>query len=430
MNSIGARNEGKMMGYFAKYLVGLFCLAILAGPLAAKVDLDRGFLFGKVTMKNGDTYTGMLRWGKEEAFWGDMFNTTKIENETSDYMSRSDLRKVRKNQNFGQRVSGFFNRLFGKRRYRNDLVKHQFICRFGDIRKLTMRRGKRVTLELKNKDIVEVKGGSNDIGTKIHVLDKKAGKISVRWDRIRSIEFLSTPEDFGVSFGSPLFGTVKTHSGSFKGFIQWDHEECLSTDLLNGETSNETDIDIEFGDISEIRKYGRGSKVTLHSGKSHYVYGTNDVNDDNRGIVINDINLGKVLVEWDEFISVRFERSPEVLIPNYEDYPENRVLTGTIRTRGNEILSGRLIFDLDETTDIEMLEGIGDGISYYIPFRNISKIVPRGDYSRVFLKNGEKLELEDGRDVSNDNDGVLIWHDGKKKPVYVPWRKVRELQFN
>ncbi len=413
-----------------RFITLLICVFLFSGMIYAKANLNQGYLYGKVIMKDNTEYKGPIRWGKEEAFWGDMFNSIKEGNDMGDYLSKKDLKKIRRNQNFGNRFKNFFSRIFHNRRKKRDtLVNHQFICRFGDIKKMKLRGNSRVTLSFKNNDTIQIKGGSNDINAKIHIIDKKEGKKKLNWSRIESIEFLPTPDELEENFGLPLFGTVITKSGKFKGFIQWDHEECLSSDILNGETREESNLKIKFGEIASIKKYRRGSKVTLFSGEKHYIYGTNDVNDDNRGIIINDLILGKVMLEWDEFISVQFEKNPEISIPAYNNYVENKKLYGTVVTKGMGDFKGRIVFDLDESSDLEILEGFSDEIKYNIPFRSVKKIVPRGDYSKVVLKNGKTIELEDERDVTRENDGILIWDDTKEKPVYILWRKVKEINF-
>ncbi len=40
-------------------------------------ETHQGFLYGRITTTDGDTYEGRLRWGgDEEAFWGDYFNVS------------------------------------------------------------------------------------------------------------------------------------------------------------------------------------------------------------------------------------------------------------------------------------------------------------------------------------------------------------------
>ena len=220
---------------------------------------------------------------------------------------------------------------------------------------------------------------------------------------------------------------MDTRSGQFKGFIQWDHQECISTDKLDGDWEN-GDISIEFGKIKSIEKYRRGSLVTLHSGKEYYLYGSNDVNDDNRGIVINDLNFGKILLYWDEFDKVEFE-SPPAAPAGYDDFVEPIQPVGKVETKDGKIYAGRIVYDLDEAVDFEIIGGEYDDIEYNIPVRNIETIVPAGSYSsKITLKNGKTIELEDSRDVNRENDGLLVWED--EEPVYIPWREIRKIQFN
>ena len=64
-------------------------------------------------------------------------------------------------------------------------------------------------------------------------------------------------------------------------------------------------------------------------------------------------------------------------------------------------------FDLDETETWELLNGSLDDVEFLIPFERIRSIEPsRGDRSRVVLDNDISLELSDGQDVSESNDGI------------------------
>ena len=88
-------------------------------------------------------------------------------------------------------------------------------------------------------------------------------------------------EELDEKFGEPLYGKVETRGGTFEGFIQWDHDECLSTDELDGE-SEDGDVEIPFGRIRSIEKYRRGSLVVLETGRELYLTGSNDVDNDNQ----------------------------------------------------------------------------------------------------------------------------------------------------
>ena len=59
-----------------KKIICVLALLMAAGIVYADGNnKDQGFIYGEITVKNGDTYQGPIRWGKEEAFWHDMFNS-------------------------------------------------------------------------------------------------------------------------------------------------------------------------------------------------------------------------------------------------------------------------------------------------------------------------------------------------------------------
>ena len=89
---------------------------------------------------------------------------------------------------------------------------------------------------------------------------------------------------------------VETEIGDFEGYVMWDKEECLSTDLLDGE-SEDGDLSIEMGRIASIEPRGRSSSIViLDDGRKLRLRGSNDVDDDNRGIMIEDERYGKITV--------------------------------------------------------------------------------------------------------------------------------------
>jgi hypothetical protein len=76
-----------------------------------------------------------------------------------------------------------------------------------------------------------------------------------------------------------------------------------------------------------------------------------------------------------------------------------------------------------------MLNGSRDGIEYYIPFAMVRSVEPqRGDASKVVLRNGEELVLEDGQDVAERNAGVLVIRDDGRES-YFQWREIRRIRF-
>lgn len=214
----------------------------------------------------------------------------------------------------------------------------------------------------------------------------------------------------------------------FEGYIIWDAEECLSSDILDG-TSNRGEMEIEFGNIHSIKRLSsRGCMVTLKDGREFELRSTNDVNSDNRGIYIQDKRYGKIEVNWNEFKEVIYEDEGDSGKP-YDNYKPTGELYGIVSTFEGKKYEGKIVFDLDETKGFEILNGKIDDMEFYIPFSQIESITPRGRHSAlVKLRNGEELHLDDTQDVSDSNDGILVFPGGKSSE-YIPWEDVGKITF-
>jgi len=284
---------------------------------------------------------------------------------------------------------------------------------------------------LKNGVELDLEGGSNDLGATINIYDFELGKIGLKWSRVERVDFSNTPTQLVENFGDPLYGVVKTtRKGSFEGLIWWDQDENIGTDKLDGDIKSE-DISIEFSKINSIEKDGRGSQVSLYSGRQMYLEGSNDVNDENRGITVSVAGIGAVKIPWSEFVRLDFEKNPDLSAFYYNNFNKPIGITGTVKIIDNQNVTGSIIFDLDEAWELEMLEGDDDNIEYKIPFRNIKKIIPKNyNYSIIELKNGESLLLGDRRDVSESNDGVLVFKPGDEDPTYIRWKRIDEIILN
>lgn len=386
---------------------------------------DEGFIYGKVTTEDGDEFIGAIRWGKEEVYWTDMFNASKVENPNVDYLSRDERDQLRRSRgHWDSRVSTWVSSNW------NDWGRsfiHQFSVQFGEIQSMRMYRGDEAEIILRDGTRVEVDGsGYNDVGTKIKVLDAEIGEIDLSWGRIESVEFMPTPKNLDEKFGDALYGTVDSEIGEFTGYVQWDHDERVSTDKLDGDTYD-GDVSIAFGKIKSIKNDGSRSDIVLNSGREMTLRGSNDVNYENRGIIVTVEGVGRVDIPWKEFNKVTFKEAKNSG-KSYNDFKDPSPLEAKVVTR-NGTLDGRIVYDLDEEWDIEVLHGKDDRSEYVIPFRNIKSITPRGyQRSEVVLKNGTKLILEESQDVSEDNTGLLVYEG--KNPMYVPWEDVEEIIFN
>ena len=394
-------------------------IAVLAFGLALSqpaIASDVGYIYGRVETVDGPTYEGELRWGTEEAFWGDIFNATKIENENLGEVNGRQLERIRSHRWIGGDFFGLVN---------PDLT-HVLAVRFGDLKRIRTRGGDHLIAEFRNGEEMSLGGGSNDVGAEITVIDTKRGRQDIHWDRIRSIEFKDTPAHLENKLGEPIYGAVKAGRYTFTGRIQWDNDETLSSDTLDGYTANGKES-IAFADITEIRKQGTGSLVTLRSGRRVFMNRTNDVNHENRGIVVIVPNVGSVKVGWNDFDQVTLGHAPDSG-PSYADYAKAADLSGRVVTR-NGHHDGRIVFDLDESWDFELLQGMNRNTEYLIPFRDIARIKRESfRQSLVQLRNGTTIELEDSQDVSRKNDGLLVYA-GSSKPQYIEWRNVTEIEF-
>jgi hypothetical protein len=383
---------------------------------------DRGFIYGRVLTESGTEYTGFLRWDDEEACWDDLFHSSKEDLPYMDEVDRSLRRRHREESRF--KVFKWTIRI--KDADWSD--SRMFIARFGDIVEIEPHGHDEATLQMKSGETYEVGGASNDVGGKIHVKDASLGDLDLRWDRIESIKFQPVPgsADPGVQ---RLYGKVETDEGTFEGFIQWDKEECLDTDLLDGETED-GDISIPMGRIHSIERRGRKSSlVELKDGRKLRLSGSNDVNSDNRGIMVEDPQYGRLTVGWDAFDRLTFLEG-HGSGRGYDDFKGDGWLRGTVTDEDGEEHRGRIVIDLDEAEGWEMLNGSLRDIDFDIPLEMVAELHPLGfDECRVVLVTGKELTLADGQDVSDRNDGVLVYTDGDEEPLYLPWDEVKTIRF-
>jgi len=401
----------------------LVLIAMTATFCTDAVAANDGFIYGKITTRSGETYTGTMRWGKQECFWDDLFNATKKDNPWKKYASEDIYRDAYESKDNKYKLKVLGITVYNSIGFSGN---HMFISRFGDIQCIKNKRRRYSTIVMKNGTEYDV-SGYGDVGEKIQMLDENLGKIKISWDEIKEIEFMPTSKNAKVP-GYRLQGKLKTDEMEFEGYIMWDAEECLSSDILDGET-DDGDMEIEFGNIRSIKRMSsRGCRVTLKDGRKFELRGTNDVNDENRGIYVWDDRYGKIEVQWDEFDEVIYEEKDDSGKP-YDAYKPAQKLHGSVETIDNDVYQGEIVFDFDESEDFEILNGMLDEMEFNIPFSMIASITPRGRHSStVELVNGLKLRLEDAQDVSAKNDGILVFQD-KKKPKYVAWEDVEKITF-
>jgi len=411
----------------------------ISPPLAAAAsDAHPDFLYGRITTHGGAIYEGRLRWGgDQESFWGDYFNGFKAENPWVAHAPPGRLPRERRSiEIFGVEI--------GHRKRRNDLGRF-FMARFGDISRVEA-DGRDVRVTLKSGTVFDLdRFEASDFDDGVRVWDVTRGVVNLTADiemeflaridgnrRIRTIELLPTARLHAVP--DRLHGTVRTRQGEFTGFVQWDREECVGSDLLDGKTSDGP-LGLRFDTIRSIARHSvDSSRVTLADGREMVLSGSREVGQGNRGIYVDDRRYGRVLVSWEAFERIDFR--PGGSGPAYGDFPPGSALTGSVSTRAGRRIAGRLVYDLDESETTETLDAPSRGVDYTIPFGLVASIAlpgrdgRRADRVRVTLQDGEELELEPTGDLGEKNAGMLIFVDGRTHPEYVPWTEVAQIDLD
>ena len=380
----------------AAVLLGLFTFGLFS-PAEAQ---DRGRIYGTIVTVDGDQLTGFIRWDKNEGSWDNVLDGSKERPRIKDRSSRRKYReRDRKRDLFG--VFRIFSRLSSSA---------QSGIAFGHIKMLEPISDNAALLTLKSGEEVEFEGGSTDIGDDIREIvieDKSEGEIELEWDDIESIEFSQAPAGETSVFGPRLFGTLTTRRGEeFTGYIGWDYDESFVTDVLDGYT-NGRKRKIRFKQIQSIERRGSsGARVTLRDGKELRMEDSNDVDSRNNGIVVSDLALGRIIVDWDNFDILEFRQAPDNV--SYDTFDGGKKLSGTVTTDDGESFTGEIIWDADEQFTWEILDGEFRGIQYDIFFANIKSIEANRRGSTVTLKDGRELHLRNSNDIDEDNKGIYI----------------------
>ncbi|WP_139135319.1 hypothetical protein [Roseivirga sp. 4D4] len=392
-------------------------------------------IYGKVTTVSGDQYTGAIKWGGDNArqaelFWVEILNGTKTSNDFMKFLSKSEIKELGGKEEGNSWLSldlgvlSIWEDKFSK-------TQHEFKARFGDIKSIEPLRRDRAKVTLKNNVALEITGGnSEDFGTTIGVMDFELGEVKLSWSRIDKVEFMAAPEGYEETFGKPIYGIVNAgRKGTFKGIIAWDDDERLMNEILDGK-DRDGDKKIPFRSIQKIAKNRNGVDLTLRSGRTLFLTGSNDVNQENRGVVVYDPNYGLVKVGWRDFVDLEID-DDESTGMDYNDFPVSKGINATVITIDGDEFKGLVAFDLDEAWEFEILDANDDKVEFQIPFRNIKSIIPKNyNYSMVEMKNGERLLLGDHRDVSSDNAGVLVFVSKSGDPEYIRWSKIDEIIFD
>jgi hypothetical protein len=303
------------------------------------------------------------------------------------------------------------------------------MARLGDIARIEA-HGRDLKVTLKSGTAFHLdRFGADDLADGVRVWDATRGVVDLDEWRVRSIDFLPTARL--DSLPARLYGTVRTADAAFTGFVQWNRKQCIGSDELAGYGSDGNELKLRFDTIGSIARHTATSSVVItRDGRQVAVSGTPDAGNGNLGVYVDDGRYGRVLVSWDAFESL--ELSSGGSGPGYGDFPAGRPLAGSVTTRTGRVLTGRVVYDLDESETTETLDAPLRGVTYTIPFGLIASIVPgRGaERARVRLHDGGELRLERTGDLGDTNGGLLVFASGSDDAEYVPWSDVERLDFD
>ncbi len=401
-------------------VVGAFGLALALGPQS---DPAAARLYGTVLTTDGERVEGFLRWDRNETHWADFLDGRKeIPKEHAEEAERldSELRARRERE---RSITLPTVRITWEEDDMSPPESSASAIRFGHLRSLEVIGRRRVALTLHSGDRVELVSSSTDLGPSFRGLVVEGagrGEVEIEWEDLARVDFAVAPTGRVVPAGRRLHGTVATSTGlRLTGYIAWDLDEALSTDVLDGERGRD-EIHLAFADIASIARRDRSSaSVTLLDGTQMVLEDTNDVDSRNRGIEVTDPSFGRAIVQWDDFVSL--ELHPRSASNGSLPTRVER-LRGSVVAEAGRRVSGFIRWDNDEEAAWEVLDGRSDSVDFAIDFGLVRQIVRSGTGSaRVSLADGRTFELEGTTDIGEENRGIFVATDAGET-VLVRWR--------
>jgi len=383
-------------------LPGICGMLLLLFAFSSTLHAQPGRICGTIYTRDGESFRGPIRWDKNEAFWDNILDATKKREGSHREGSRREKHvsilglKITWDEqgSEGQASSGI---------------------QFGYLKSLERRSKNRATLSLKNGDKITFYGSGTDVGSGIReivIWDPDEGEVNLDWDDVDLVEFDECEPDEIIEPDKRLYGEIETRRGdTFKGFICWDVDELFYSDILDGEEKHRN-RKIPFGKIKVIERRSSSSTwVELRNGDKMRLSGTNDVNSGNRGIVIFDLQYGRVTISWDEFDRLEFLDDGDKHLLRYDQFENPKPLYGVVYDEDGDSFQGYIRWD-DETESWERLDGEYRDLDVDVEFSQIAQIEKRSSNSvLVTLKNGNSFKLSGSNDVNEENKGIYVTTD-------------------
>ncbi|MEM9301311.1 MAG: hypothetical protein AAGE01_04330, partial [Pseudomonadota bacterium] len=180
------------------------------------------------------------------------------------------------------------------------------------------------------------------------------------------------------------------------------------------------------GDLVSIENLGDASRVITNQGLDVVLNNSNDVDEENRGLMLVNPAFGRVDFEWADFQRVDFAPIPEGFLPGRSAWADLGTLRGSVTVDGGN-RSGEIVFDVDEQRSVDILDGVLGNSRAYVPFHRITSIERGAGQSTVTLHDGTTWTLSRQRDVSDSNSGIVVKSGDQRE--YFRWDTVSSIRF-
>jgi|GEM_PF-1090102 len=382
-------------------------------------------MFGTVTHSNGESTTGSLRWGDQETFLSDIFNGEKLMTTGIEHLSADEKEQLIDHQPGPKARIGDLEITF-KSFFSKEIDMPLFNVPFGAIKRIDHKDGV-FTITLHDGSSFQSNDEHNDTRDDIYVLSTEGQTSEFEIEDLSSIVFSAAPTD-AKSFDKGIYGTVTSEIGTFQGRIMWDKDERTMDKELDGNDESQ-EHEIKFAQIKSIEKVNNGnaSKVQLKDGKTLTLNGTNDVNNSNRGIWIDNPDLGRIEISWQQFSQLNIE-SVDVDWLTFDDYvTQAKQLSGTVVLHDDKQIKAKaLTFDLNQQSEAELLHVDVNGSNRQIPLKLIETITKKHDQAvELRLRDQSQLLAHGNRSVTQENNGLMVLADDQNK--WYPWKLIKAI---